>query len=123
VVPTIFPESELRTTWLKLFDGWFKAEDMIEWKTLGNPERSLEQPYEKKIAVFNRLDASRTPPVDDDEPPNVFYDDKLEERRPKSLSRSLRRRKRRRKQKLMDATQPEEPQSQQNFEEQSTSED
>ena len=115
VVPIPFPEFELRTTWLKTDDGWFKAEEMMEWKILENPERSFEQPYEKMIVVFNRLDASRTSPIEEDEQPTVFEDEKLEERRLQSPSRSSRRRKRRRKQKLNDETPQDVPQSQQNL--------
>ena len=54
ILPDPFPEFELRTTWVKLQDGWYVLEDRAPWKEQPNPGRPVEQPYEKMIAVFNR---------------------------------------------------------------------
>ena len=77
-------------------------------------KRPLDVEYEKMIAVFNRDHHAGPDPQGPEEVENVFDDEKLEERRLRSVSRSSRRRKRRRKQKLQDQTQlPEDLQSQQ----------
>ena len=119
IVPTPFPEFELRTTWVRDNTGWYLLEDQNRWKTWDNPERPLDVVYEKMITVFNRDHHSGSDHHESEQVKSVFDDEELEERRLKSASRSSRRRKRRKKQKLQDQTlSAEDPQIQQNFEEQ-----
>ena len=124
IVPTPFPEYELRTTWVHDASGWYKLEGDVLWKMMEVPDRELTVDYEKMIAVFNRDHHSDPYSQAAEDVENGFFEEKPEERRLRSASRYSRRRQRRKKRKLQEHTQiPADPQSQQNFEEQAAHED
>lgn len=41
IVPTPFPEFELRTTWVRDNTGWYLLEDRNLWKTWDDPEKAI----------------------------------------------------------------------------------